>query len=66
VVRLYGAADVAKRYGLSVRRVSKLAEDHGIGQLVGGTLVFQDDEPEKLMNLRKKTGRPATKTKGKK
>lgn len=42
--RLYGAKEAADELKVSRRRVTKLAQTYKVGQVIGGTLVLQEEE----------------------
>ena len=46
--RLYGAKEAAVELKISRRYVTKLAETYKVGQVIGGTLVLQEEELEIL------------------
>ena len=51
-------AEMAERVGLSTRQVRHLAEQHNIGQRVGGQWIFAEDDVDRF-EVRRGRGRPA-------
>ena len=57
---MFGVQQMAKYVGLSPNTVRKRANVGSIGKYVGKTLVFVDEDIDKIMSLAPKMGRPYT------
>ena len=64
-VKLYSTADVARLLGLSVPTVTHWARELKVGQIVGTSYVFTDDDVEVIRNRpgARSTYRPRSKYK---
>lgn len=62
-MKLYSTRDAAKELGISVQRVKQLRDAYKVGQVIGRTLIFTEDDLAVLRNRDKSTGpkRPRTK-----
>ncbi len=53
-----GTKEIAEELGLSIRRVQQARETLGLGQKIGKTWIYTDEEMEKIRERIGKRGRP--------
>jgi hypothetical protein len=56
--QIYAVSSLAKKTGVSESRIHKLAEARMIGQKVGGTWIFSDNDINIVLSRKGKRGRP--------